>query len=568
VGSATTLIAGQAITRGNGGAVNRIDTFASAAAFDAEAGAFSGNPSRVQTFGYDGNARLTQENSYKAEQLSAWLTDNNQPATQAATYAYDEVGNRASKTVVTPGGTESTSYAYDSNDRLLSETKLTNTGSSLTTTYTWDGNGNLASKQTPSEYTGYRFDADNRLVEVRRGASASSTATIASYAYDADGQRIGKTTPTGTTRYLIDPTTSWPQVVLESTTTSTGTERVAYVWGDSLRQQVKGAQGAVFAAQSESLIPLSGHLGTPIAAIDQLASVVETQEINAWGELQDAAPSLSHQFTGEYWDASIASTYLRARWYFNGDARFVSLDPRPSVAMRPKSSNRYSYAESDPTNAADPSGMTTLTENGVAFGGSMEVAQATLRALTLVSRSPMTKIGIRLLSSGFKLTSAQMEEIENCSRNPQDPDCQTDVPTLFFGMQHQQHAALIRETYDSKRPLGALHRSDMHVRNGVNRHWYANMTECKGLTGRILMMDCDEFPYFKQEEGGPANYNDGLVGLKPVFFRENRSAGSVWGHFTDRCRVLADDNGSSSHFIIPLPFEAQIPTFHVGRSCR
>jgi YD repeat-containing protein len=138
----------------------------------------------VQTFGYDANARLTSERNYKGAELTAFLGNAAAPATQATTYAYDDVGNRTGKTVTTPAGTESTAYAYDSNDRLLTETLTTATGTTVTTTYTWDGNGNLASKSSPGEYTGYIFDADNRLVEVRRGATQGTATTVASSGYD------------------------------------------------------------------------------------------------------------------------------------------------------------------------------------------------------------------------------------------------------------------------------------------------------------------------------------------------------------------------------------------------
>lgn len=362
--SATTLVAGQTIARGQGGAVTRIDSFDATASFDATTGAFSGNPARVQAFGYDANARLTAEHEYKGAQLSAFLADANAQATQATTYGYDSVGNRTSKTVATPAGTESTSYVYDANDRLTSETLTTATGSTVTTTYTWDGNGNLASKTTPSEYTGYVFDADNRLIEVRRGASSVSATSIARYGYDADGQRIRKETSAGTTHYLIDPTTTWPQVALEIQ----GAQRTAYVWGSELRQQARGTAGAVSTAPSEDLMPLQGHLGTTIAAIDRSGNIVERYEATAFGELGNASPRAMHQYTGEYWDAQAGLVYLRARWYEPGSGRMLSIDPAMGRASDARSLNRYVYAHSDAANSRDPSGMFTTTEINIGIG--------------------------------------------------------------------------------------------------------------------------------------------------------------------------------------------------------
>jgi RHS repeat-associated protein len=368
-GAGTTLVAGQSITRGVGGAVSRIDTFDGSASFNAATGAFVGAPTRVQTFGYDANARLTSESVYKGAQLVAYLGNPAAPATQAITYAYDAVGNRTAKSVVTPTGAETTAYSYDANDRLTSEVLTTATGSTVPTSYTWDGNGNMASKTTPSEYTSYVFDADNRLIEVRRGPNQATAVTVASYGYDADGQRVRKTTPVGTTDFLIDPTTAWPQVVLESR----GTERVAYVWGDSLRQQARGGQGTLFGNPSEDLTPLHGHLGSTIAAVDRLGSVVEFVEHDSFGAINVTQPKLAHQFAGEYLDSITALTYLRARWYSPLTGTFTSADPAPPVIADTGSLNRYNYAQSDPVNHIDPSGEFTLGELNISMG---EIATA------------------------------------------------------------------------------------------------------------------------------------------------------------------------------------------------
>ena len=412
VGNGTpTLIAGQAITRGVGGAVSRIDTFDSTAAYTSAIGVFSGNPIRVQTFGYDANARLTRENNYKGAQLTAWLGNSTNPATQATTYAHDQVGNRTGKTQVTVAGTETTAYSYDGNDRLVTEVLTTSTNSTVTTNYAWDGNGNLASKTTPSEYTGYVFDADNRLIEVRRGAAPVSATLVAAYGYDADGQRISKTTPAGTTRFLIDPTTTWPQVVLESR----GSERVAYVWGDSLRQQTRGGQGTLFGNPGEDLVPLPGYLDAPIAAIDRTGSATETSEADAFGEPANANPRLSHQFAGEYWDADLAQIYLRERWYQPATGRFSAPDPMAGVEQDTRTQNRYAYAFADPLNRVDPSGRMSLGEVSAAlniqvnialtavrsgFATSAAVGGLALRNLGMVVESAVGQILTRIVGTG------------------------------------------------------------------------------------------------------------------------------------------------------------------------
>ena len=372
--ASTTLITGQAIQRGTGGAVSRIDTYGTGATFDATAGSFSGAPTRIQQFGYDANARLTREANFKGAELTALLANPQAnpppPATTDTRYTYDDVGNRTVKTVTTPAGTETTRYRYDLNDRLTDETLSTATGSTVQITYTWDANGNLQSKTTPSEYTGYVFDADNRLIEVRRGTSQATATTVATYGYDADGQRIRKQTPSGTTHYLIDTTTTWPQVVLERTQDPTGqaTQSTAYVWGNELRQQVRGGQGTLFGSPAESLNALQGHLGTTIAAVNASGQAVEGYESSAFGEPGNATPKLKHQYTGEYWDQEVRATYLRARWYEAGSGRFVAPDLFVGVAGKPKTLARYANAENLPVSGFDPLGHMTLSELNQGIG--------------------------------------------------------------------------------------------------------------------------------------------------------------------------------------------------------
>jgi hypothetical protein len=113
------------------------------------------------------------------------------------------------------------------------------------------GNGNLAQKTESSNTTLYRWDANNRLIDIRVGSTAAQAQAAnpsVAYAYDAAGNRIKKSVnsvaspgATSATSYLIDTNHSYAQVALESTANTpsggsggTGTATVnstAYVWG-------------------------------------------------------------------------------------------------------------------------------------------------------------------------------------------------------------------------------------------------------------------------------------------------------------------------------------------------
>ena len=120
------------------------------------------------------------------------------------------------------------------------------------------------------------------------------------------------------------------------------------------------------------LLPLAGHLGTSLGAVDAAGQVQEAVATDAFGQPRipgshsnpggfTSAPAggwqQSHLFAGEYWDQDSQLLYLRARWYDPQIGRFISADPFEGRQRDPKSLNRYTYAHSDPVHTRDPSGM-------------------------------------------------------------------------------------------------------------------------------------------------------------------------------------------------------------------
>lgn len=342
LGGVESVVAGQALTRGPGGTIQRIDTYR-AGSYDTAAGAFSAGPANTQAFEYDANARLTRE------------TKTRDGATTDTAYAYDAAGNRTKKTVTTAAGVEITSYTYDAADRLTQEQVSLAAGGNRVTTYGWDGNGNLASKTEPGRATLYRFDPQNRLIDIRAGstsAEAQAAVPSVSYAYDLQGNRVRKGGANPAT-YLIDSTYAYAQVALETK----GSGSTAYVRGHGLIRQTR-----LNGAAAEDLFPLHGHLGTSLGAVDADGNEVERVEGDAFGNLGHSVDlKQAHAYTGEFWDQDAQLLYLRARWYDPMTGRFVSADPFAGKQRNPRTINRYSYVGSDPTHIIDPSGELGIT---------------------------------------------------------------------------------------------------------------------------------------------------------------------------------------------------------------
>jgi len=68
----------------------------------------------------------------------------------------------------------------------------------------------------------------------------------------------------------------------------------------------------------------------------------------------------NYLYRGEQWDSDLGLYYLRARYMNPLTGRFLSRDPKPGHIGIPRTLHKYLYAESDPVNRIDPTGMETV----------------------------------------------------------------------------------------------------------------------------------------------------------------------------------------------------------------
>ena len=182
---------------------------------------------------------------------------------------------------------------------------------------------------------------------------------------------------TRTVHYLLDTSSAYAQVAARATTVqemggATRTERSVFHWGAGsgaagigLIRQEHWADGDTGSGTPPALLlPLPGHLGTSLGAVDATGQVVETISHDAFGQRTDAgAAAQSQRFAGEYWDEDAQLVYLRARWYDPKLGRFISGDPFEGRQGDLRSLNRYGYAQGDPVHGADPSGEFSIGES-------------------------------------------------------------------------------------------------------------------------------------------------------------------------------------------------------------
>jgi len=261
------------------------------------------------------------------------LTSVTQSSTTTESYTYDPVGNRLSSLGVSP-------YSYNASNQLTSTPN---------TTYTYDSNGNSATKVDSTGTTQYFWDFENRLKSVTLPGSGGTV----SFKYDPFGRRIYKSSSAGTSVYaydgdnLIEETNSSGAVVARYEDTQNIDEPLAM-----LRS---GATSYFHADGLGSITSLSSSAG----------SIANTYTYNSFGKLTASAGSLVNPFryTARESDTETGLYYYRSRYYDPAAGRFLGEDP---LGFGGDGANFYAYVGNSPT------GFTDL------FGLSMDAAKSGL----------------------------------------------------------------------------------------------------------------------------------------------------------------------------------------------
>lgn len=222
-------------------------------------------------------------------------------------------------------------YSYDANDRLATDT--------------YDSDGNTIA----SGGNNFTFDFENHL--------ATENGTAVTVIYDGDGNRVSKTVSGTTTAYLVDDRslTGYAQVLEEI---SSGAVQRVYTYG---LQRISQSQ-----ASGTSFYGYDGQ-GNVRLLTDATGAVTDRYDYDAFGNVisQSGTTPNVYLYSGEQNDPNLGFYYLRARYLNPSTGRFVTTDPFPGSSSDPNSLHRYLYANANPINRNDPSGMLSLVEVSV-----------------------------------------------------------------------------------------------------------------------------------------------------------------------------------------------------------
>jgi RHS repeat-associated protein len=316
-------------------------------------------------------------------------------------------------------------YAYDANDRLLTESLDTGMDSIIDqiTTYGW-GVSSLGTQETSktvhdqatnldTSRVTYGYDLQGRMetatTETFTGGLVSRRETL-THDYDSTGIRVSAldeidanadgTFETRTfTQYLIDPQnfTGYQQVLTE-TAKIANTGEIQKVIDYTIGQNLIAQTTADFVnglpqAQVTLTFCYDGHGSTRLltdlsGAIAIIASIRQIFAYDAYGNALGFNPALvgtSYLYSGEQFSPSLDLVYLRARYYSPTTGRFSRLDPHFGLISVPPTLNKYAYAANDPVTFTDPSGLLggfAPTVGGVLISIALPVAIITVVYLT------------------------------------------------------------------------------------------------------------------------------------------------------------------------------------------
>ena len=281
------------------------------------------------------------------------LTYADYDALDNESYAYDDAGNRTN-----------TGYSTGDHNRLASDG---------TYNFTYDDEGNLASKTKISDSTSveYEWDHRNRLTKVTFKDSGGTPTKIVEYAYDCGNRWVRKVLNSDG---VGDPETQnifvydRGQIVLDfegsAAATLSGSDAAhRYLWGAGVDELL--AEETIDDGSADDVLwALPDHQGSvrTLVEYDPAAGTTSTERqiiYDAFGNIiggSDPAPTTGSLFlyTARPTDPDTGLQNNLNRWYDASIGRWISMDP---IGFAAGDVNLYRYVGNGATVGVDPQGL-------------------------------------------------------------------------------------------------------------------------------------------------------------------------------------------------------------------
>jgi RHS repeat-associated protein len=342
--------------------------------------------SKTESFAYDAELRLTQ-----VETEGILFNDRE-------SFTLDGVGNR------TQHSETSNPWQYDANNRL---TKIGqgHCGSANTLCYSWDAEGNQTRKEEQGKTTHYRYDTQNRLIEVSSTTNNAAEQLIARYGYDPFNRRIWKEQfanrdgqaleQAKRTYYLYSDegliAEEEQAITLNADGSTTATRQPQISTQYAPRPDSPFGTGVLFVKTRNSNGQETiahyhhDHLDTPVLATDSQGNIVWSASYGAFGRASITTPEATQdkptiisnlRLPGQYEDEETGLHYNWNRYYDPETGRYVTQDP---IGLE-GGINFYLYVNGNPLIWSDYLGLKYTQEECKLLKQFIEEQKKTLKA--------------------------------------------------------------------------------------------------------------------------------------------------------------------------------------------
>ena len=331
----------------------------------------------------------TETTTYAYDSLNR-LTQASYPDGQVYSYTYDGSGNRLTMNVTQGAVSAKYYYTYGTNNQLV-RVGLSPTPSGNDEVFYYDRKGNLVSRSRPGRTVLYAYDAQNRLIQV------VDNTHITQFLYDGDGNRVAKIVDGVRMDYVTDINRPISQV-LQEINAQTGSPSKTYTFGNERIQINNSAIGRGFY--------LSDGLGSTTELTNVNQGLAAIYRNDAWGAFLKASEALPTDFlfAGEEFDRETGLYFLRNRYYDPLLGRFISKDPVLGSTKSTQSFNPYPYVQNNPVNFVDPNGLESFPPIGLSAASAADefFNRATSGLYGVAARATRAIGGVVGAVSGFQ----------------------------------------------------------------------------------------------------------------------------------------------------------------------
>lgn len=425
--------------------------------------------------GYDDDDRVVSEilpgggsraRTWQDGQLTRFEQAGVAGADWVAERTYDASGRLLTEDIDADVGGLDLTYNYDPAGQLLS----VEVADGDDFTWTYDDLGRRTSAGIGADVTTFSYDSASQLITTTPSAGSAT-----SHAYDAAGRRTTDTTGTQVTAYSYDPRGRLDTLELpngdiqlrlhgpdsELAAVINGLDKIDGVWGvgdlwhidwdhSELAQPVSLAKSSLV---GESLAPdnlttnltrspaetwaatTTGSTARAVPSDANRSATLGTQSgigrspvYLMWGEPLGAPDSLDPRlgYRGEIHTGHLV--HLRARDYDPAAGVFSTTDPLDGISGTPTLNHPYHYADNDPINKIDPTGLTPIADStfdlypGLLALGTVARATIPLAPLAVSPVGAALIYGI-LLGTVMALMLEQHGDIERARDRLEEKNC-------------------------------------------------------------------------------------------------------------------------------------------------